>query len=91
MPEQPAKTCFQGFWLDSGSVKALQTDDQAHERTDDADAGEDKMEKMAAAKAQSIWDIAAHYTKAYWDDIKALNIRQPAQWTVAYTGYPRPE
>jgi len=51
--------------------------------TDDADAGEDKMEKMAAAKAQSIWDIARHYTEAYWADVKALNIRQPAEWTVA--------
>ena len=51
--------------------------------TDDADAGEDKMEKMAAEKAQSIWDIAKHYTQAYWDDIKALNIRQPAYWSIA--------
>ncbi len=51
--------------------------------TDDADAGEDKMEKMAAEKAQSIWDIARHYTEAYWDDIKALNIRQPAHWSIA--------
>ena len=51
--------------------------------TDDADAGEDKMEKMAAEKAQSIWDIARHYTEAYWADIAALNIRQPAQWSVA--------
>lgn len=51
--------------------------------TDDADAGEDKMEKMAAQRAQSIWDIARHYTEAYWADIKALNIRQPAQWTIA--------
>jgi len=51
--------------------------------TDDADAGEDKMEKMAAEKAQSIWDIAMHYTQAYWDDIKALNIRQPAHWSIA--------
>ncbi len=51
--------------------------------TDDADAGEDKMEKMAAQRAQSIWDIAKHYTEAYWADIKALNIRQPAQWTIA--------
>jgi cysteinyl-tRNA synthetase len=51
--------------------------------TDDADAGEDKMEKMAAEKAQSIWDIARHYTQAYWDDIKALNIRQPAHWSIA--------
>lgn len=51
--------------------------------TDDADAGEDKMEKMAASQAQSIWDIAEHYKQAYWADIRSLNIRQPAQWTVA--------
>lgn len=51
--------------------------------TDDADAGEDKMEKMAASQAQSIWDIAEHYKQAYWADVRALNIRQPAQWTVA--------
>jgi cysteinyl-tRNA synthetase len=51
--------------------------------TDDADAGEDKMEKMASEKAQSIWDIAKHYTEAYWADVKALNIRQPAHWSIA--------
>jgi cysteinyl-tRNA synthetase len=51
--------------------------------TDDADAGEDKMEKMAAEKAQSIWDIAKHYTEAYWADVKALNIREPAKWSIA--------
>ena len=51
--------------------------------TDDADAGEDKMEKMAAQKAQSIWDIAKHYTQAYWADVDALNIRQPAHWSIA--------
>ncbi len=59
--------------------------------TDDADSGEDKMEKMAAEKAQSIWDIARHYTEAYWADVKALGIRGPmkdgkpeaAHWSVA--------
>lgn len=51
--------------------------------TDDADAGEDKLEKMAAEKAQSIWDIAHHFTEAYWADVKALNIRQPAHWSIA--------
>tara|TARA_A100001391_G_scaffold7621_3_gene4814 strand:- start:11434 stop:12918 length:1485 start_codon:yes stop_codon:yes gene_type:complete len=51
--------------------------------TDDGDAGEDKMEKMAAQRAQSIWDIAKHYTEAYWADVKALNIRAPAHWSVA--------
>ncbi|WP_295320106.1 cysteine--tRNA ligase [uncultured Sphingopyxis sp.] len=51
--------------------------------TDDADAGEDKLEKAAAERAQSIWDIARHYTEAYWADIEALNIRQPAHWSIA--------
>ncbi|GGD48868.1 cysteine--tRNA ligase [Erythrobacter arachoides] len=51
--------------------------------TDDADAGEDKLEKAAAANAQSIWEIARHYTEAYWADVKALNIRQPAHWSIA--------
>jgi len=51
--------------------------------TDDADAGEDKLEKAAKERAQSIWDIARHYTEAYWADVKALNIRQPAHWSVA--------
>ncbi len=51
--------------------------------TDDADEGEDKLEKMAAEKAKSIWDIAQHYTQAYWEDVKALNIRQPAHWSIA--------
>ena len=51
--------------------------------TDDADAGEDKLEKAAAEKAQSIWDIARHYTDAYWADVRALNIRQPAHWSIA--------
>ncbi len=51
--------------------------------TDDADAGEDKLEKAAAKGHKSIWDVARHYTEAFKDDIRALNIRQPAQWSVA--------
>ena len=57
--------------------------------TDDADAGEDKLEKAANANAQSIWDIARHYTEAYWSDIKALNIRQPAHWSIATDYVPK--
>jgi cysteinyl-tRNA synthetase len=51
--------------------------------TDDADDGADKMEAAATARAQSIWDIAQHYTAAYWADIAALNIRAPAHWSIA--------
>ncbi len=57
--------------------------------TDDADEGEDKMERMAAQRAQSIWEIAAHYTAAFKADVAALNIREPAEWTVA-TDYIEP-
>jgi cysteinyl-tRNA synthetase len=57
--------------------------------TDDADAGEDKLEKAAADKAQSIWDIARHYTEAYWSDFRALNCREPARWTVATDFVPK--
>ncbi|MEY3940948.1 MAG: hypothetical protein RLZZ604_1408, partial [Pseudomonadota bacterium] len=73
-----ADTSYKGYKL----THVINITDVGH-LTDDADAGEDKMEKMAAEKAQSIWDIAKHYTQAYWDDIKALNIRQPAHWSIA--------
>jgi len=69
---------YQGYSL----THVINITDVGH-LTDDADAGEDKMEKMAAQQAQSIWDIAEHYKQAYWADVRALNIRQPAQWTVA--------
>ncbi|MBX9816031.1 MAG: cysteine--tRNA ligase [Sphingomonas sp.] len=51
--------------------------------TDDADAGEDKLERAAAERRQSIWDIARHYTEAFKADVAALNIRPPAEWSVA--------
>tara|TARA_R110000787_G_scaffold47085_13_gene114089 strand:- start:2394 stop:3986 length:1593 start_codon:yes stop_codon:yes gene_type:complete len=51
--------------------------------TSDADAGDDKMEAAARASAQSIWDIAAHYTQAFKQNIADLNILSPSEWTVA--------
>lgn len=57
--------------------------------TSDADAGDDKMEKAAAAEAKSIWDIAAHYTDAFKADVKRLNITDPAEWTVATDHVPQ--
>jgi cysteinyl-tRNA synthetase len=46
--------------------------------TDDADAGEDKMEKMAASQGKSAWDIAAYYQADFEADLARLNIRKPA-------------
>ncbi|MBY0583331.1 MAG: cysteine--tRNA ligase [Sphingomonas sp.] len=51
--------------------------------TSDADAGDDKMEKAAAAEAKSIWEIAAHYTEAFKLDVERLNIMPPYMWSVA--------
>ena len=45
--------------------------------TDDADAGEDKMEKMAAAQGKTAWDIAAFYQADFEADLARLNIRKP--------------
>ncbi|HEY0979527.1 MAG TPA: cysteine--tRNA ligase [Candidatus Paceibacterota bacterium] len=42
--------------------------------TDDADTGEDKMEKGARLEGLSAQDIAARYTKLFVEDIRALNI-----------------
>jgi len=55
--------------------------------TDDADAGEDKLERQASREARSIWDIARHYTEAFWADIRALNIRGPMRAGVADADY----
>src|SRR3546814_5362196 len=37
--------------------------------TSDADAGDDKMEKAAAAQGRSAWDIAAFYTAEFKREI----------------------
>lgn len=46
--------------------------------TSDADAGDDKMEKAAAAQGKSAWDIARYYQQAFERDLARLNIRKPA-------------
>ncbi|RMB54076.1 cysteinyl-tRNA synthetase [Sphingomonas sp. PP-CE-3A-406] len=51
--------------------------------TSDADVGDDKMEKAAAAQGRSIWEIAAYYTDVFKRDVARLNIVSPARWAVA--------
>ncbi|WP_404382004.1 cysteine--tRNA ligase [Caenispirillum salinarum] len=51
--------------------------------TSDADEGEDKMEMAASREKKSIWDIAAHYTAVFKDDVRRLNILEPSHWTPA--------
>jgi cysteinyl-tRNA synthetase len=57
--------------------------------TSDADEGADKLETAAARAGKSAWDIAKFYTDAYWRDIDRLNIRQPAEWSIATEYVPR--
>ncbi len=42
--------------------------------TSDSDTGEDKMEKGARRENKTAWEIADFYTKAFFEDIKRLNI-----------------
>ena len=45
--------------------------------TSDADTGEDKMLAGARRTGKSAWEIAALYTEAFLEDLRALNIEEP--------------
>lgn len=45
--------------------------------TDDADEGEDKMEKGARREDKTAWEIAEFFTKDFTKGMQALNISQP--------------
>ncbi|MGB4438827.1 MAG: cysteine--tRNA ligase [Sedimentibacter sp.] len=42
----------------------------------DADEGEDKMLKSAKRENKTVWEIAQHYTDAFFQDIAKLNIKK---------------
>ena len=48
--------------------------------TDDADQGEDKMEKKSKEEDKDIWELARHYEDVFKDDISKLNILEPDRW-----------
>lgn len=45
--------------------------------TSDADEGEDKMLKGAKRENKTVWQIAEYYTRAFMDDMQALNVLHP--------------
>ncbi len=45
--------------------------------TDDADSGEDKMEKRAASEGVSAWDIAKKYEAQFLDSLRKLHVHYP--------------
>lgn len=51
--------------------------------TSDADEGDDKMEKSAAAQNKTVWEISEFYTKTFKDNMKDLNLLEPNTWAKA--------
>ena len=51
--------------------------------TGDRDMGEDKLEKGARREGKSAWEIAAHYTEKFKEDLEKLNIQPPTLWCKA--------
>lgn len=45
--------------------------------TSDGDTGEDKMSKGAKREGKTVYEIADFYTKAFFSDMAALNIKKP--------------
>ena len=64
-------------WLGYKLTHVVNITDVGH-LTDDADAGEDKMERMAAREGKSAWDIANFYQQDFERDLARLNV-QPKQ------------
>ncbi|HET9932822.1 MAG TPA: class I tRNA ligase family protein, partial [Polyangiaceae bacterium] len=51
--------------------------------TDDADAGEDKIERAAHASGASALDVARVWTELFKQDLKLLGVREPTVWAKA--------
>lgn len=51
--------------------------------TDDADDGEDKVEKSARERGMDVWEVSRYYTEAFFKDIARLNILPPTTRCVA--------
>lgn len=43
----------------------------------DADEGEDKLEKGAQREGKTVWEVAQHFTDAFKQDMKAINVLMP--------------
>jgi len=61
--------------------------DVGHLTADDAESGEDKMEKGLKSKEgeqfTNVWDLADYYTTAFKDDWARLNLQRPLVWAKA--------
>jgi cysteinyl-tRNA synthetase len=65
------------------SVKHVMNITDVGHLVSDADTGEDKMEKGSRRAGKSAWEIAEFYTRAFINDLKRLNIKEPDIWCKA--------
>ena len=63
-------------YLGYGVTHVMNITDVGH-LTSDADEGADKMEEGASREGRSVWEIADFYTRAFFEDMDALNIERP--------------
>lgn len=48
--------------------------------TDDADQGEDKMEKKSKEEGKDVWELARYYEDVFKSDLDDLNVLEPDVW-----------
>ncbi len=58
-------------------VKHVQNVTDVGHLVSDADEGEDKMEKGAKKQGKTVWEVAAYFTKHFYDSMDKLNIIRP--------------
>jgi cysteinyl-tRNA synthetase len=58
-------------------VKYVQNFTDVGHLTDDADQGEDKIEKRAKKEKVDPWKLVEKYIKAYYKDFRTLNVKDP--------------
>jgi cysteinyl-tRNA synthetase len=69
-------------WKGHEVVHVVNITDVGH-LTSDMDEGEDKLELASRREGRSVWDISAHYTGVFFDDLAKLRVLPPAVWAKA--------
>lgn len=65
-------------YLDGLDVRHVVNITDVGHLTDDADAGEDKLELAAREEGKTAWDISRAYTRMFAEDLERLNILEPS-------------